>query len=100
MVAISIVYMCFVEFYSFPGDIDPHNMESGLKNAYTLLGAILGMVVVYAVDEKWLQFPTEAVWLAQIIKLSFRSSGSFSSPCVRTPRMILASHAKRKCITL
>lgn len=70
MVAVSVAFLCFVECYQFPADIDPHNMESGLKNAYTLLGSILGMVVVYVVDEKWLHFPTEAVWWAQIIKVA------------------------------
>ena len=70
MVAVSIAFLCFVELYPFPADIDPHNMESGLKNAYTLVGSILGMVVVYTVDEKWLHFPTEAVWWAQILKVA------------------------------
>lgn len=70
MVAVSIAFLCFVELYQFPADIDPHNMESGLKNAYTLIGAILGMVVVYLVDETWLHFPTEAAWWAQIIKVA------------------------------
>ena len=68
MVIVSIAFLCFVELYPFPSDIDPHNMESGLKNAYTLLGAIIGMIVVYIVDEKWIHFPTEAIWWAQIIK--------------------------------
>lgn len=70
MVAVSIGFLCFVEGYAFPQDIDAHNMLSGLKNAYTLLGSLLGLVVVYAVDTKWLHFPTVAVWWAQIIKVS------------------------------
>ena len=70
MVAASIAFLIYVEVYPFPADVDPHNMESGLKNAYTLLGSILGMVVVYIVDEKWLHFPTKAVWWAQIIKIA------------------------------
>ena len=62
--------MCFVEKYPFPSDTDPHNLESGLKNAYTLLGAILGLVVVYILDETWLHFPTKAVWWAQVLKVA------------------------------
>ena len=69
MVAVSVGFLCFVELYPFPSDIDPHNMESGLKNAYTLLGSLLGLVVVYILDNKWLQFPTKAVWWAQIMKV-------------------------------
>ena len=69
MLAMSIGFLCFVEFYAFPADIDPHNMASGLKNAYTMLGSILGMIIVYAVDKKWLHYPTDAVWWAQIVKV-------------------------------
>ena len=70
MLAVSVGFLCFVEMYPFPADIDPHNMESGLKNAYTLLGSILGMITVYVVDQKWLKFPTKAIWWAQIIKVA------------------------------
>lgn len=70
MVAVSATFLCFVERYPFPEDIDPHNMESGLKNAYTLLGSLLGLVVVYIVDRSWLHFPTKAVWWAQVLKVT------------------------------
>ena len=69
MLVISVAFLCFVECYPFPADIDPHNMQSGLKNAYTLLGSILGLITVYIVDQKWLNFPTKAIWWAQIIKV-------------------------------
>ena len=69
MVAVSVGFLCVVELYSFPVDIDPHNMESGLKNAYTLIGSLLGLVFAYIVDEKWLHFPTNAIWWAQILKV-------------------------------
>ena len=70
MVAVACAYLFFVEKYPFPSDTDPHNLESGLKNAYTLLGAILGLVVVYILDETWLHFPTKAVWWAQVLKVA------------------------------
>lgn len=69
MLAVSVAFLCFVEFYTFPADIDPHNMASGLKNAYTLLGSLVGLTAVYIVDEKWLRFPTKAVWWVQVIKV-------------------------------
>lgn len=68
MTVIAAAYLCFVEFYPFPADIDSHNLHSGMKNAYTLAGALLGFLVVYFVDEKWLHFPVKAVWWVQIIK--------------------------------
>lgn len=69
MTAMAIGFLCFVEFYTFPVDIDSHNLESGLENAYTLLGSLLGLIVVYIVDEKWLKFSVKAVWWAQILKV-------------------------------
>ena len=70
MVAVSVAFLAFVELFPFPADIDPHNMESGLKNAYTLLGSILGMCLVYIADEKWLHFEVKAVWWAEILKVA------------------------------
>ena len=70
MLLIAIGFLCFVEFYRFPTDIDIHNLESGIKNAYTLLGSLLGLLIVYIVDEKWIKFSTKAVWWAQILKIA------------------------------
>ena len=69
MTVLAVAFTCFVELYPFPADIDPHNMASGQKNAYTLLGCMIGMLIVYGVDEKWLHFPVKAVWWAQILKV-------------------------------
>jgi len=69
MLLLAIGFLCFVELYPFPSDIDSHNYQSGIENAYTLFGALLGMLVVYIVDEKWLNFSTRAIWWAQILKV-------------------------------
>lgn len=69
MLSISVAFLLFVTLYPFPADIDAHNLESGLKNAYTLLGSLLGLLVVYILDEKWLRFPVEAVWWSQVLKV-------------------------------
>lgn len=68
MTVLAAAYLCFVEFYPFPADVDAHNLHSGMKNAYTLAGALMGFLIVYFVDEKWLKFPVKAVWWVQIIK--------------------------------
>lgn len=67
----AVAYLCYVEFYPFPADTLTENLESGTKNAYTLLGALLGFLVVYFVDEKWLNFQVKALWWAQILKIIF-----------------------------
>lgn len=69
MLLLAVGYLCFVELYPFPSDVDTHNLQSGTQNAYTLLGALLGMIVVYIADRKWLNFTTKAVWWAQILKV-------------------------------
>lgn len=69
MTAMAIAYMCFVELYPFPTDIDPERLLSGRNNAYTMLGCLVGLLIVYIVDEKWLRFPVKGVWWVQIIKI-------------------------------
>ncbi len=70
MIAMSVAFLCYVELYPFPADIDVHNLESGTKNAYTLLGSLVGLLIVYIVDTKWLNFSTKAVWWVQIQKVA------------------------------
>lgn len=69
MTVLAVGYLCFVELFPFPADIDAANLASGIKNAYTLLGALFGLLVVYIVDENWLKFSTQAVWWAQVLKV-------------------------------
>jgi len=70
MIVLGVGFLCFVELYPFPSDIDIHNLESGCKNAYTLLGSLAGLIIVYIIDEKWLHFPTKGVWWAQVLKVA------------------------------
>ena len=70
LTVLAAAFLCFVEFWPFPADIDLHNLESGIKNAYTLAGSLTGLIIVYFVDEKYLRFDTKAVWWAQIIKVA------------------------------
>lgn len=69
LVGLAVVYVAYIEFYPFPADIDVHNMVSAQKNAYTLLGTMLGMAVVYWVDETKLHFSTEGTRKTQIMKV-------------------------------
>lgn len=68
MTVLSFAFVLYAEFFPFPEDMDPDNLASGVKNAYTLLGALLGMLVVYFADEKRLHFSTQAPWPAQLLK--------------------------------
>lgn len=68
MLALSLCHLLFVELYRFPADIDAHNYESGLKNAYTLLGALLGMIIAYPLEKKYVNFDVSGKWYTQVIK--------------------------------
>ncbi len=73
LTAVAVAYLCFISFYQFPEEVyaveNVHNYISALKNGYTLLGCMLGFIVVYTADIKWVKFETKAVWWVQIIKI-------------------------------
>lgn len=69
MTAMAVSYLCFVELYPFPADIDPERLLSGVNSGYTMIGCLVGLLVVYIVDEKWLHFPVKGVWWVQILKV-------------------------------
>ncbi len=70
MLALAILFVLYVELYNFPADIDAHNYASGLKNAYTLLGAIVGMAIAYPIESRYIKFETKDKWYINIIKVA------------------------------
>jgi hypothetical protein len=70
MLLVNILYWCYVTFHTFPADIDQHNLHSGTKTAYTLLGCLIGLLVARTLDEKYIHFEVKAVWWAQILKVA------------------------------
>ncbi|MBO5374439.1 MAG: phosphatase PAP2 family protein [Clostridia bacterium] len=70
MIVLSLGLLIFILVFPFPADLDPHNYESGLKNACTLLGATCGMLIAYPIEEKFIRFETEGKWYSQLIKVA------------------------------
>lgn len=68
-IVMAAAFVAFVELYDFPADIDPDNYASGLKNAYMILFCAIGLMLTFYVDTKYVHFPTQAVWWAQVIKV-------------------------------
>ena len=68
MLVLSAAFVAYMELFPFPADVDAANLASALKNSYTLLGALAGMLVVYKADKK-LNFTTEAPFSAQVLKV-------------------------------
>ncbi len=67
--AMSVGYLLFLKLYTFPVDLDSENYREGLKNAYSLLGALLGLLIVYPIERRYIRYETKAVWWAQILKV-------------------------------
>lgn len=68
MLILSIGLLLYVELFPFGQDVDAHNLQSGMKNAYTMLGSLVGVAVVYAAENRFVKFETKAVWWAQLLK--------------------------------
>jgi undecaprenyl-diphosphatase len=71
MSVLSGLFLIYVLIFPFPADIDLHNLESGLKNAYKIFGCIVGLWVAYEADHRFIQFDTKAIWWSQLLKLVF-----------------------------
>lgn len=69
MLVLAAAFVGYMELFPFPADVDGENLAEAVKNSYTLLGALLGMICVYYADRK-LDFPTDAVWYVQLIKVA------------------------------
>lgn len=69
VIVLAAAYLAFVLAYAFPADIDADNLAGGTKTAFTMAGAVLGLLAVYAAGRYRLQFDTKAPLLGQILKL-------------------------------
>lgn len=69
LLAMALGLLAYVEWYPFPADVDEHNLTSGVKNAYTMLGCLAGVAAVYPAEKKYVNFETKAIWWAQLLKV-------------------------------
>ena len=67
--ALSLGNLLFVTLYRFPADIDPVNLTDAIEVAWKLFAAVVGICLIYPIDQKYVRFSTQAVWWAQILKL-------------------------------
>lgn len=72
MALLMVLFLIYVCCFSFPKVVyleeNIHNLISARENGFTMLGCLLGLIVVYTVDIKFTKFKTDAVWWVQIIK--------------------------------
>lgn len=69
VLAMALGLLLYVNLYPFPADVDAHNLESGVKNAYTMVGCLVAVAIVYPAERKFVNFDPKAVWWAQILKV-------------------------------
>ncbi len=68
-VVISLSLLIYVLAVSSDTTLDYDNLYSAMKNASTLFGCTLGLVLVYFIDTFLVDFKTDGKWYAQVIKL-------------------------------
>ena len=49
--------------------VEMHNLISARENACTMHGCILGLMLVYFLDRKYIRFETRAEWYVQVLKV-------------------------------
>lgn len=65
----SAAFVAFVELFPFPADVDGANLAGAVKNAWSMAGAVGGMLLAGLFDNRLLQFPNRAPWWGQLVKL-------------------------------
>jgi undecaprenyl-diphosphatase len=69
LLGVSGAFAAFVELFPFPADVDGANLAEAVKNAWSMAGAVGGMLLVCLFDNRLLQFPNRAPWWGQLVKL-------------------------------
>ncbi len=69
MLVCTLAYAAWSNMTAFPPDVDAENLAEGVKNGWSLLGAVLGLIASYVWDEKKRRFSVEAPLVGQICKV-------------------------------
>jgi membrane-associated phospholipid phosphatase len=69
MTLVAIGYLCYLNLWEFPADLDADNYNEGLSNGWKLFGALVGLIVAYSIDERKIRFREQAPLLGQICKV-------------------------------
>ncbi|MBP3633970.1 MAG: phosphatase PAP2 family protein [Oscillospiraceae bacterium] len=75
LTAINAAYWCYAAFYPFPADADPVQLAHGVENAAKLTGALVGMLLGCALEQRFIRFREQAPVLGQILKVVLGLAG-------------------------
>ncbi len=68
MAGLALLYLLFVELFPHPADVDVAHLYEARKNGYTLLGAVLGVLVMTILEWRGISYDTKATPLGQLVK--------------------------------
>ena len=66
---LNLTYILYLSVYNFSDSIENVYLNDSIKNAYRLFGSIVAFWISYNVDRKFINYKTDAVWWAQILKV-------------------------------
>lgn len=70
MTVLAVGFVLYANLWRFPADIDAANLAEGRKNAWSLLGALLGFCLSYPLDIHYVNFKADnAHWWQQLLKV-------------------------------
>ena len=70
MTVLAVGFVLYANLWRFPADIDAANLAEGRKNAWSLLGALLGFCLSYPLDTHYVSFKADnAHWWQQLLKV-------------------------------
>ena len=91
--ALAIGFVVFVNVIPvdlFDTEAKLENLYSGMKNAATLFGCIIGLCVIYPIERFFVKFETQAPWYSQILKLVLGFGGILAiKEGLKTPLKLL-----------
>lgn len=70
MAALAVGFVLYANLWRFPADTDAVNLAEGRKNAWSLLGALLGFCLTYPIETRFVRFEARnAAWWQQLVKV-------------------------------
>ena len=69
MLVIANIYLVYTFVLNYLEGIDPENLYEAQKNACSLVGSLIGVLIAYTLERRDVNFDTKAPLLGQILKL-------------------------------
>ncbi|MDO4815698.1 MAG: phosphatase PAP2 family protein [Bacillota bacterium] len=73
LIVASVAYLIFCLCYNFPAEVytDPdENLIHGTKNAFTILGSGIALLLDFYLEKKYVRFDTKATFLGNVLKVT------------------------------